>query len=95
MTEGIIKITFAVYVCNAGDGSAYAKIFTNEEEAEKFASKDEERFCDDISTYVIYVDKEGRLLPPPNKKLREDGVLIEDFKAGKYVFNNPTDWTGL
>lgn len=77
-----LKITFAVYVANQGDGSASARIFPDEETAEKFASKDDERYCDDISSMTIFVDDKGNLLPPPETKMREDGVLIEE-KIGK------------
>jgi hypothetical protein len=87
------QITFAIYMENNGDGSASARIFPDEETAEAFAEKDDERYCDDISSYTILVDSKGNLVAPPKTKLNDDGVLIEDYKIGKYSYNDPTDYS--
>jgi hypothetical protein len=56
----IIKL--AVYIRNLGDGSCSVKFFNTEDEAEKFASKDNERNCDDVYTISIEVDANGKLI---------------------------------
>lgn len=59
-----MKVKFAMYIANCGDGSCVVKFFRNEENAEKFASKDDERYCDDVYSKTLEFDDEGNLLTP-------------------------------
>jgi len=52
----ILKVKFAVYVQNNGDGSASARFFSNVELAEKAAEEDNERFCEDIETHELEIN---------------------------------------
>lgn len=47
-----------------GDGSASALFFKSEKGAEKYAEKDDERFCDDIYSKELEFDENGVLLNP-------------------------------
>jgi hypothetical protein len=87
------EISFAVYMRNNGDGSGSPCFFPDEEAAEAYAGEDDERYCEDISTFTLMVDEKGNLVQPPKTKIRDDGVLIEDYKIGKYHYNDPTDWS--
>jgi len=93
----IREITFAIYVENGGDGSASARIFPSVEAAEAFVNDEtqysDERFCDgDISNCTILVDEAGNLVAPPKTRIREDGLLIENFTLGKHTYDDPCDW---
>lgn len=57
-----IKVKFATYIQNMYDGAACVRYFRTEQEAESFAAKDDERYCDDISTQTLEFDLEGNLL---------------------------------
>lgn len=57
-----IKVKLAVYIRNLGGGSAAPCFFPNMREAELFAQKDNDRFCDDIYERVIEVDQSGNLV---------------------------------
>jgi len=43
-----MKVKLWIYIENLGDGSAAARFFSSNENAEEYASHDTERFCDDI-----------------------------------------------
>lgn len=63
------KVTFGYYVQNNGDGSASVLFFKNEENAEKYAGDDDERFTDgDCGTETLEFDEGGNLLTPEPKK---------------------------
>ena len=53
-----LKVKFWIYMQNNGDGSACAKFFKTEGEAEMAAADDDERYCDDIYPKTITVDTE-------------------------------------
>ena len=55
-SENILKVKFAVYVQNGGDGSASARFFTNEELAEEVAERDVERFGEDVATHEFEIN---------------------------------------
>lgn len=57
-----IKVHLWIRICNSGDGSAYARFFKSQEEAEKDAEGDNERFCDDIYDKYFEVDFNGNIL---------------------------------
>lgn len=53
---------------NLGDGSCAVKFFSSKENAENFASKDDERFCDDIYYKEIDIDSAtGYVLTDPTR----------------------------
>ncbi len=61
-----LNIKLWVYMSNCGDGSAVARYFNTEAEAEAFAEPDGERFCDDIYQETFKLDPEThRLLSVP------------------------------
>lgn len=45
-----------VYIENCGDGSAVARFYNTEEEANSAADEDDERFCDDVYETSITID---------------------------------------
>jgi len=57
-----MKVKFAIYVSNGQDGSANVHFFKNEEGAEKYASRDDCRFEDDVRTVELEFDNDGNLL---------------------------------
>lgn len=59
-----MKVKFWMYIANNGDGSCSAKFFRSEANAEKYASGDDERNCDDIYAKTLEFDDEGNLLTP-------------------------------
>lgn len=59
-----IKAKFWIYMSNQGDGSAVAKFFSSEVAAEKYASHDDERFCEDIYSKTLEFDLDGNLVGP-------------------------------
>lgn len=70
-----LEIKLWVYMSNCGDGSAVAKYFNTEAEAEEFAEPDGERFCDDIFEKTLRLDpKTLKLLKVPTRD--EDGYEI-------------------
>lgn len=93
-----MKITLWLYMQNAGDGSANARVFPSKRTAELYAETTDlgGRFCDDISSITIEVDAQGNLLQPPLTKIDSKGILRENYKIvdGKktYKYTNPTDW---
>lgn len=62
-----IKVNFWIYTQNLGDGSCGNKFFRSEDSAEKYASYDDERMCDDINKYSLEFDLEGNLITPEPK----------------------------
>lgn len=66
-----IKVKFWIHISNGGDGSASALFFDSKEAAEKYASHDDERFCDDIYEKEIWVTPEGKLAEHNPKHWRE------------------------
>ncbi len=93
----MIKIKFAYYLRNGGDGSASLMIFPDEEDAESFASSDDERLCDDIGTCTFLFDeKRGEIVQPPLTK-SVSGQLFDNYKLthnGKtYKYTDKTDWS--
>lgn len=67
-----MKIKFWVYMKNMSDGSAVAHFFSSEKAAEKYASYDDERFCDDIYQDTIEVDAKGKLVGPNPVHYKEE-----------------------
>ena len=57
-----IKTTVWIYIYNCGDGSAIALFYPTEKASVERASKDEERYCDDIYSQVLEFDLDGNLL---------------------------------
>lgn len=57
-----MRIKFWVYVANLGDGSAAARFFKSQKEAEAVAEADLERFCEDVYETEILVDPKTRKL---------------------------------
>jgi hypothetical protein len=59
-----MKVKFATYVVNGGDGSAYVKFFPTMEAALAVASKDDERFddADDVQWRELEFDDKGNLI---------------------------------
>lgn len=51
-----MKIKFWTYIENLYDGSCAIRFFNSEEEAEAYAEKDDERFCDDINVKELEID---------------------------------------
>ncbi len=51
-----VKVKFAVYTQNNGDGSAGPRFFISEELAEKAAEKDNERFGGDVCTMKLEIN---------------------------------------
>ena len=69
-----IKVKFAVYTQNQGDGSASPRLYATEELAEKAAEKDDERFCEDICALELVVDVEtGEIVSGVETKVVDDG----------------------
>lgn len=63
-----MKIKLWLYIMNLGDGSCAVKFFSSKENAENFASKDDERFCDDIYYKEIDIDSAtGYVLTDPTR----------------------------
>lgn len=55
-----MKVKFAIYIQNNGDGSASTKSFKDKVTAEAYAEKDgDERFCDDICVKELEFDEDG------------------------------------
>ena len=52
----IVKIKFAIYLRNTGDGGVSASFYANTKLAEEAAEKDDERFGDDIQKHSIVVN---------------------------------------
>ena len=59
-----IKVKFAVYTRNNGDGSSSPSFFKSVEAAEKYAENDDERNCDDVEMHTLEFDLDGNLLTP-------------------------------
>lgn len=59
-----MKVKFWLYMSSNGDGSVSALFFKSEKDAEKYAEKDDERFCDDIYSKELEFDENGVLLNP-------------------------------
>ena len=57
-----MKIKVYYYISNCGDGSCAVHFFNSEQEAEDYASQDDERFCEDIQSRILEIDECGRLL---------------------------------
>ena len=57
-TKKTIKVKFAVYIRNGGDGSASAQFFRDAELAEQAAERDDERFGDDVESHELVIDLE-------------------------------------
>ncbi len=54
--KGTLRIKFAVYIGNGGDGSANVQFFPTTKIAEKVAKKKDERFDEDIREHEFVVD---------------------------------------
>ena len=63
-----MKITFAVYMRNNGDGSGSPMFFRDEASAEKYAENHDERMCEDIEMHTIEVDANGQLVMDDEEK---------------------------
>ena len=59
-----MKVKIWIYTRNLGDGSCAPCFFNSNEEAEKYAESDDERYCNDISEYILEFDENGKLLNP-------------------------------
>ena len=59
-----IKVKVWVHIHNLGDGSAAAMFFSSEAAAEKYASHDDERYCDDVYEKELEFDLNGNLVSP-------------------------------
>lgn len=57
-----IKVKFATYAQNGGDGSVIIKFFPSVSDAEDYAEKDNERYCEDTELHELEFDLEGNLL---------------------------------
>jgi hypothetical protein len=57
-----IKVKFWVYISDGQDGSAFPHYFSSAEAAEAYASKDDQRFCDDILCQEFIVDDNGNIV---------------------------------
>jgi hypothetical protein len=61
----VLRVQFWVFIENLYDGSATARFFKTQADAEKYAEEDDERFCDDIFAKELLIDAEtGELLNP-------------------------------
>jgi hypothetical protein len=75
-TDGRFTIKVWTYISNGGDGSASARFFNSEEEAEAYAeASGDDRFCDDISIETLEFDttSSGFILLNPDKHRSYDG----------------------
>lgn len=57
-----MKCKVFLYIENLGDGSCGVRFFRSKKQAEEYAEKDEERFCDDIYSKELEFDESGKLL---------------------------------
>lgn len=78
-----MKIKLATLVRSNGDGSASVMFFRNEIDAEAYASKDDERLCEDISTVIIEVDEQGNLLMDDGERQAKSDELFGVYYALK------------
>lgn len=62
-----------VHISSNGDGSASALFFSTEEAAEKYASHDDERFCDDIYKKTLEFSLDGELVTPNPVHYKDEG----------------------
>ncbi len=73
-----LKVQLWTYMSNQGDGSAVAKYFNTEAEAEHYASFDDERFCDDIYRETFELDPKTLKLVKIPKNYREEDEENDD-----------------
>jgi hypothetical protein len=75
-----MKAKVFIYNQNNYDGSSSACFFNTEEDAEKYAEEDTERFCDDINSHTFEFDDQGNLLNSDKRDPEdEDDALIEEL----------------
>jgi hypothetical protein len=57
-----MKVKVWLHIYNCGDGSCVVKFFPTEAEAEAYAAKNDERFCEDVYEKELEFSPEGVLL---------------------------------
>lgn len=75
-TDGRFSVKVWTYISNMGDGSACARFFNTQEEAEAYAeASGDDRFCDDIEPKTLEFDatSSGYVLLNVDKHRNYDG----------------------
>ena len=78
-----MQVTFWRYIRSNGDGSCSVKYFKTKAAAQKFASYDDERFCDDVEIQTLDFDSDGNLTTPDpivaDWRLQQGPVTDENY----------------